>query len=250
MPTSILKIQLDAEGILKARPNRFLGIVDILDAKGKTVIIENEKVHIHDPGRLKEILYPGNRVLLKKAVERSLPTRKTGWDLISGFVADQWVLVHSGFHRQITEVVLKKKLLQFLEEMDSFTPEVQFGHSRLDFLLTNKDGSQTFIEVKGCTLNIAGRALFPDAPTLRGSKHLNALVEATKKGYEAAIIVLVFRSDSTCFAPNEETDPKFTENFKEAVKNGVSVYPLLMSFNKDTGRIYFEKTIPVCPEIV
>ncbi|WP_292487149.1 hypothetical protein [Methanohalobium sp.] len=61
--TPVLQISWDSEGIFVSRENRFLGIVDITSPEP----IKNEKVHIKDPGRLEDILYPGNKVLLKKA---------------------------------------------------------------------------------------------------------------------------------------------------------------------------------------
>ncbi|MGA1848835.1 MAG: sugar fermentation stimulation protein SfsA, partial [Thermoplasmatota archaeon] len=87
-----LKLDWDHRATFVSRPNRFLAraIVDGMEGEGP------QDIHVHDPGRLKEVLLPGNRLLVRKA--RDGP-RKTGWDLIAGKVGDTWVLVNSSFHR-------------------------------------------------------------------------------------------------------------------------------------------------------
>lgn len=248
MYIKLIDLPHDAVGIFQDRPNRFLGIVDIIDSKTGKVTSKGVKAHVHDPGRLKEILYPGNKVLMKKPSQKSMITRKTSWDIIAGLVGNQWILVHSGYHRKISEAILKNHKISPFGKLKSYTPEVRFGHSRLDFLLTKKTGKNIYVEVKGCTLTIDDRALFPDAPTERGSRHMESLIDARKSGFEAALLILVFRADSRCFAPNEETDKKFAEIFKKAIRNGVSVYPLVLCYEK--GKIYFQKAIPVCQDFI
>ena len=244
MSIKLLHLPSDAEAILVARPNRFVGIVNILDQKSESVISESVKVHIHDPGRLNEILYPGNHVFLKKPNLNSLVIRKTKWDIIAGLVNDQSVLIHSGYHRKLAEMIFKNKKINPFGTLINIQPEVRFGNSRLDFLLTSGSGEKIFVEIKGCTLTVNNRALFPDAPSSRATRHLKELMVALKKGYRAAVIVLVFRSDSICFAPNFETDPNFTKAFTNAVVSGVEVFPLVLSYRNEF--IYYEKRIPVC----
>ena len=88
----VLEVSYDASGVFKERPNRFLGVVDI-DQPRKAAGVH---VHIHDPGRLKELLYKGNKVLLRHA---RTSNRKTDWDLIAAKYSDGWVLVNSSYHR-------------------------------------------------------------------------------------------------------------------------------------------------------
>jgi sugar fermentation stimulation protein A len=241
MNLEILKVKYDAKGIFKERPNRFLGIVDIIsDSKIEKY---SEEVHIHDPGRLRELLYPGNQILLKRATN---PERKTRWDIIAARAEEQWVLIHSGYHRAITENILQNKSLCPFGKLNSIKAEVPFGHSRLDFLLTTNNDTNMLVEVKGCTLTRDGIALFPDAPTERGTRHIETLMNAKVNGYSTALIVLVFRQDSKCFMPNSDTDPKFTSMFKTAVLSGLEVYPLVLSY--DGEMIYYEKIIPLCQE--
>ena len=102
MSREVAHIPAEMEGIFVERPNRFLGRVQ-LEGEGKAV-----PVHIHDPGRLREILFPGNRVLLHRV---SGTRRKTAWDLVAGQCNGHWVLVHSSHHRAIAETILSHPLV-------------------------------------------------------------------------------------------------------------------------------------------
>ena len=102
------------------------------------------------------------------------------------------------------------------------------------------DGKKIWVEVKGCTLAVDGVALFPDAPTKRGTRHLCHLMEAKEGGAESAILILVFRPDARCFAPNSETDPEFSKTFFSAIDAGVEVYPILFQY-KDSIVHYLGK---------
>jgi sugar fermentation stimulation protein A len=239
MPQKVMDITWDAKGTFIERPNRFLGIVDITSPKSHKK--KKVKVHVHDPGRLKELLYPKNKVLLRKATN---PNRKTKWDLIAAKYEKEWILTHSGFHREIAQWVIENPKVSPFGKVKKIEAEVGFKNSRLDFLLTKKNGRRTWVEVKGCTLAIDGVALFPDAPTLRGARHLEHLIDIVKKGDEASIIILVFRHDSRCFAPKEDTDENFARIFRKAVKVGISAYPLL--FNYDGSSLRYLGNIPLC----
>jgi sugar fermentation stimulation protein A len=100
--------------------------------------------------------------------------------------------------------------------------EYTYNDSRLDFLLKGK-GTQLLLEVKSCTLVQGGTALFPDAPTKRGSRHLRTLMGWLAQG-RAAILFIIQRPDAESFRPNEATDPAFAETLREASNLGVEVY--------------------------
>ncbi len=228
-------VHCDAEGILVERSNRFLAIVDI-DIEGD---VSREKAHVHDPGRLLELLYPGNRLLLRKADN---PDRKTGWDVIAARYEDEWILINSVFHRGIADWLLSKDDNPF-GRLEGLTPEVTVGHSRLDFMAEDSEGTPLGIEVKGCTLAVDGTALFPDAPTERGRKHVETLIGLVRGGKRAGLLILVFRPDPMEFAPKDDTDPRFAEAFWRAVDLGVEVHPVKFGF--DGGRVRYLGEIPV-----
>ncbi|MBN2093741.1 DNA/RNA nuclease SfsA [candidate division KSB1 bacterium] len=236
--TSIIPIPYDAEAIFKTRPNRYLGIVDIISPE----IQHNVPVHIHDPGRLKELLYPENQILL-----RSVPGshRKTQWDVLAAHYDTQWVLIHSGYHRSIAEQILKNPVLSPYPTIRKCVAEVPLNDSRLDFLLELQNAKQVWVEVKGCTLAQNRVALFPDAPTKRGAKHLKTLIETKANGFEAAVLILIFRTDVDCFMPNQVTDPDFSFLFNQAIKMGVEVHPYILSYSNNN--IYFNRKTSVCP---
>lgn len=239
----VLHIHTDTEGTLIARPNRFLAIVEI-DDNG---IKKQEKVHVHDPGRLIDVLYPGNRVLLRKADN---PKRKTAWDMIAGRISDNWILINSAFHRQISGWVIENGVVDFFSNADSILPEQKYGGSRLDYLIM-KEGRSIWVEVKGCTLAEGRVALFPDAPTARGKRHLEELINVVDEGNEAAVIILVLRPEAKCFTPNWKIDPEFSETMLRASEKGVMIFPLQFTF-KDNN-IYYLSEIPLCfkkPEII
>ncbi len=230
---SLMRIVPDAEGTFVSRPNRFLGIVDING-------VGEQEVHVHDPGRLRELLYPGNRVLVRRAQGGK---RRTAWDLIAAKNDGDVILVNSAFHRGMVEKILELGLIPQLCQLKDVRAEVKVGDSRLDFMLTTNEGDEIAVEVKGCTLAIGGRALFPDAPTTRGARHVRELTEFVRKGGRAAIIVLVFRPEATSFSPNASTDPVFTEALRKAVDAGVECYPLGLELTDHVVR--FKRSIPL-----
>ncbi|RLB09142.1 MAG: DNA/RNA nuclease SfsA [Deltaproteobacteria bacterium] len=233
----LLEIPWNTEGVFVKRPNRFLGIVDI-NGLEKTKLVE---VHVHDPGRLPDILTSGNRVRLRYAASKK---RKTRWDLIAAKNNGNWVLVHSGYHRKICEELFRKPEISPFKGIEGFKAEVKLGKSRIDFLLETNDRGKIWVEVKGCTLANGKVASFPDAPTTRGARHLEELIAIKDQGDHAAILFLVFRPESLCFLPNVDIDPDFSAVFRKAIKCGVEVRFLVLEY-ADSG-VYYRREIPLC----
>ncbi|MFW5953276.1 MAG: DNA/RNA nuclease SfsA, partial [Candidatus Natronoplasma sp.] len=142
MKKILIHIPHDARGVFKTRKNRFLGEVEIFETNSV------EDVHIRDPGRLGEILYSGNEVLLEKAQSED---RKTNWTLLAGKMKNQWIFVNSGYHRSIAEKILDDPDISPFEELIDYEAEKRLGNSRIDFLL-EKEEEKIWVEVKGCTL--------------------------------------------------------------------------------------------------
>jgi len=205
-----------ADGLLEAnflkRENRFACLVGL---QGK-----EEMAYLPNSGRLDSILYPGQKVFLAK---RASPSRRTKYDLVMARSNGTLVSIDSRIPEELVYQALYQRALPQFSDYHSIRREISFGRSRLDFLL-GKDSAQCFLEVKSVTLIHGNRAAFPDAPTLRGRRHLDSLVHAKKEGFEAAILFVVQREDADCFSPNDKVDPDFGQVLRAAQLQGVSVY--------------------------
>lgn len=221
------------KGIFLERPNRYLAEVEVDHLK--------LKVHVHDPGRLKELLYEGNNCLIRYAAG---PKRKTEWDMIAAKVDESYTLVHSGYHRSIANAILLNSEISPFGKLNEIKPEVKFGHSRIDFRLIDENGKIIWVEVKGCSLSVDGVAKFPDAPTVRGTKHLESLISIKESGQRASVFILVL-GKSDIFEPNGITDPVFYETFYRAMAQGVEIYPLKVELNPESGVIKFVEILPI-----
>ena len=100
--------------------------------------------------------------------------------------------------------------------------EVTFGNSRFD-LAFSRDGRQGYMEVKGVTLEQDGVARFPDAPTLRGLKHIRELAQMAAEGMETAVLFVIQMKGISYFEPNMATQPEFGAALREAAEAGVKV---------------------------
>lgn len=233
---ALIKIDNLKEGIFIDRPNRYLANVMI---DGEVV-----SVHVHDPGRLKELLYPLNKCLVKYVPGDK---RKTQWDMIAALKADDYVLVHSGYHRYIAEAILKDPVLNPFGIFKTMRAEAKYGQSRIDFLAqveNNQCVSETiWVEVKGCSLSEEGVAKFPDAPTIRGTRHLEELMHIKASGDRAGVLLLVL-SDAQLFVPKRDTDPKFYDAFYRALEKGVEIYPIKVLL-KPTGELEYKGLVPI-----
>lgn len=183
-----------------------------------------ELAHIHDPGRLKELLVKDAEVLFsdsKGKLKYYVKAVKAG---------NEWVLIDSAQHSKIAIYVFKF-LLEF-SHVREIKKEVRMGNSRIDFLL-----DEIPLEVKGCTLVKEGIALFPDAPTERGTRHIEEIIK-----FKGIVVFLVFRK-AKMFAPNWETDPKFSQKLSEAKAKNIPIVPLQISFDGKT--LYLHDKIPL-----
>ena len=197
--------------VFQSRPNRFLGVV-LVDGVETLCFIPN-------PGRMKELLYRGARVYLMPVQS---DTRKTQYNLTLVDHQGTLVSVDSNVPNKVVREAVDRGIIEPFKGFRVKKAEYTFGESRLDFLLES-DSGKLLLEVKSCTLIRDGVALFPDAPTKRGSRHLRTLTRGLTQG-RSAVFFLIQRSDANSFRPNMETDPDFAANLEEANRNGVEVY--------------------------
>ncbi len=192
---------------------------------------EGRICHLHDPGRLEE--------LLVKDVELYVIEKESGLgcEIISVRKGNENVFLNSRFHSIIARKIIEGNYLG--KEFEIIRGEVTHGKSRIDFLL-NYNNEEYYMEVKGCTLLDGKVARFPDAPTARGTKHVEELISLKNLGKDAGIMFLVFR-DAEYFSPNFSTDKKFYFSLKRAVENGVEVFPVKVFF--DGRNLFFHSSI-------
>lgn len=219
------------EAVFIERPNRFLAVVDL---GGRS-----ERAHVPDPGRLRELLVPGAELRLRAA---PAPGRRTAWDVIGVRCPQGWVNIDSRLPNLLFAEALREGRLEEFPAGCSIQAEPRFGASRLDFLL-ECGGPSCLVEVKGCTLVVDGLALFPDAPTLRGSRHLEELIEAKTAGYRACVVMVVKHPGGEAFAPKEDTDPLFAATLRRAAAAGVEVLAYLAPWRGK--RIQLERRLGV-----
>jgi len=216
---SFIKIEgRTLRGVFQERPNRFLALVKVED-----MILPS---FLPNPGRMHELLTPGTEVILREVLKEN---RKTDYDLIGVFYNGQVVSVDSRVPNKLVLEALKNGDIEELSEYNVIKPEYGYGHSRFDFFLAN--GHQScLLEVKSCTLVKDGVALFPDAETERGRKHVRDLVKAKKEGYRACMLFVVQRTDAHVFTPNDEIDLEFGKVLRDAAVEGVEVYAYYSEF--------------------
>lgn len=217
------------EGQFVSRPNRFIAYV--------TMNGQEEKVHVKNTGRCKELLIPGATVYLEKSDNLK---RSTEYDLVAVRKGSRMINMDSQApNRAVLEWLLKKELFSDIKRIK---PEQNYGNSRIDFFIENGE-DKILMEVKGVTLEKDGVVLFPDAPSERAVKHVYELIEAVKEGYQAYIMLVVQMTDIKYFMPNRETQPEFADALKEAAKAGVKIIAYDCRVTADSMEI--QKEIPV-----
>tara|TARA_B100000029_G_scaffold494361_1_gene557986 strand:+ start:449 stop:1141 length:693 start_codon:yes stop_codon:yes gene_type:complete len=201
------------QGTLIKRYKRFF--VDI-KYQNKTIIS-----HCPNSGSMLGLVKPGNPVWFSESKD---PKRKLKYTLQIVSVDGKLVGINTHLTNKIVLEALKEKKILSLNKFKEIKSEVKFtNHTRFDFLISNGN-HKCFLEVKNVTLvrknNIAE---FPDAITSRGTKHLNELINAKKKGYESYMLYIIQREKCKSFKIAKDIDQKYKNTFDLALKNGVNV---------------------------
>lgn len=212
-----------------SRPNRFVARVE---AEGEELVC-----HVKNTGRCRELLVPGATIWLEESPN---PSRKTKFDLIAVEKGDRLINMDA----QAPNKVFGEWAAAggFREGLTLLRPETTYGSSRFDFYWESSKG-RGFVEVKGVTLEEDGVVRFPDAPTLRGVKHLDELVKAREAGYEAAVCFVIQMEDVRWFAPNDVTHPEFGQALRRAAQAGVEI--LAMDCAVTPQSLTIGKSVPI-----
>ncbi len=215
------------------RYKRFLVDVKFSDGGEMTV-------HCPNTGSMRGCLTPGNEVYLSRSDN---PKRKYAHTLEMIMVDKTWVGINTNRTNHLVREAMEKGLVKELGALDEIRSEVKVSdQSRLDFLV-RRGQKKIYIEVKNCTLVEDGTAMFPDAVTERGRRHLLELMALKKKGWGAALIFCVQRMDADRFRPAAEIDPLYSETLAAAAEAGVGVW----AYQADVGpeQIEIVRSLPV-----
>jgi sugar fermentation stimulation protein A len=217
----------------RARPNRFLTVVDL---NGQAV-----EAHLPDPGRLRELLVPGCQVWVRPARGGS---RRTEFTLaLVEAESGELVSVVTTLPNDLVAEALRDKRIAELADWTVAGREYSWGHSRFDFVLASGDERRMLVEVKSVTL-VEGRcALFPDAVTTRGARHVRELAASRAIGQEAAVIFVVQRRDADEVAAARAIDPAFADALMEARSAGVRLLGYRCVVTLDEARL--SERVPV-----
>lgn len=212
-----------------ARPNRFVARVEM---KQQEVIC-----HVKNTGRCRELLVPGATVWLEEGTN---PNRKTAYDLIAVEKGDRLINMDSQAPNKVFEEWAGAG--NFRPGLTMLRRETTYGSSRFDFYWESSE-KRGFVEVKGVTLEEDGVVRFPDAPTLRGIKHLEELVAARQAGYEAAVCFVIQMEGVRWFSPNDATHPEFGQALRRAAGAGVDI--LALDCTVTPGTLTIRQPVPV-----
>ncbi|MFX1498308.1 MAG: DNA/RNA nuclease SfsA [Promethearchaeota archaeon] len=204
------------KGIFLSRPNRFVAEIEF----EKKI----ELAHVHDPGRLKELLIKGSEILFTHSYG------KLKYYIKAVKAEDEWILIDTALHSKIAKSIFK--YIPKLSAVKEIKKEIPLGNSRIDFML-----DKVPLEVKGVTLVKEGIALFPDAPTERGTRHVHEIIKN-----DGIILFLIFRS-ALKFSPNWDMDPKFSKKLSEANAQHIPIITARISF--DGVKLYYNGSVPL-----
>lgn len=194
------------------RENRFRASIEL---DGEVVA-----AHVPNSGRLGELFTAGARVWV---VPWSTPGRKTACDLTLVEYAGTYVSVDARLPNRLVAEALAAGRLAAFTGYPAIRQEIATGDSRLDFLLTGP-GGRCWLETKSVTLVVEGSALFPDAPTGRGVRHLAELSGLVAAGDRAAVLFVVQRDDAAFFEPHPTADTAFAEALRRSHEQGVEIH--------------------------
>jgi len=222
-------------GKLVRRYKRFLADVEL--GSGATVT-----VHTANPGRMLGLTRPGSTVYLSR---HDKPTRKLPytWELVR--VGRTLVGVNPMLANGIVAEAIEAGAIAELRGYRQLRREVRYGSrgSRVDLLLSEPDASDCYVEVKSVTLVERSVAMFPDAVTERGRKHLLELGDMVAAGHRGVVCFLVQRRDARAVSTADHIDPQYADALREALSRGVEAIAYRASVG--TRRIVVAQPLPV-----
>ncbi len=200
------------EAVFLKRRNRFIAEVEI---DGRI-----EAAHVANTGRMAELLLPGVPALVRRAENQN---RKTAWDLLAVKKDGRWVCLQARWANDFFAAWLAEKRIAGFENATTIRKEYKIGGSRFDFMI-ECEGEKWLIEVKSVNFVTAGHALFPDAPTERGRRHVEELLSLRSEGYKVGVVFVTMGQDVVDVSFNEKNDPAFAAAMRRALDEKIYVH--------------------------
>jgi sugar fermentation stimulation protein A len=190
---------------------------------------ENVYAHLPNSGRLTTALHPGARLYLRRCLNRGF--RKSIYSAFASEYDGVRVIVDAQFSNHLARETVERDLFNELADYRVVKENVKPEDSnvRLDFLLEGSSG-RFYLEVKSVTHVVEGVALFPDAPTSRGRRHILELSSLMKNGFNAGMIFSIQRPDAVAVKPNADVDPEFANLLRAAVDSGLKIFSFMAVF--------------------
>ncbi len=227
---------IQQQGTLLRRYKRFLADVILADGTELTV-------HCPNSGAMRGCSAPGSPVIISKSDN---PKRKYAWTLEMVHQNGVWIGVNTSMTNKLVHEAFNNGVIDAFGRVASVQSEIKVSDkSRLDFLLQT-EARPVYVEVKNCSLVEEDKAMFPDAVTARGTKHLHELARLIDRETRAAVLFCVQRADGRCFAPARHIDPVYAETLVEVQKQGVQVLAYRAEVNPEEVRIV--SAMEICPE--
>lgn len=195
------------------RVNRFIADIELSD--GQIV-----QAHLANTGRMQELLRPGVAALVRPAKN---PARKTAWDLLAVDHAGSWVCLAAAWANDFMRKWLETDKISGFQDWTHIEREKKIGQSRFDFAVTLESGERWLLEVKSVNFVIDGHALFPDAPTMRGRRHVEELLALREQGWQVGIFFVTMGQPVVDVGFNAENDPEFARVMQRAIAEGAVV---------------------------
>ena len=220
-------------GRLIRRYKRFLADIELDDGRIVTA-------HCPNSGSMKGCATPDSRVFLSTSENPSRKYRYT-WELVE---ADGcWAGINTGRPNRLVREAIENGVVTELQGYDAIRQEVPYGeNSRIDLLLS-RPGGLCYVEVKNVTLVEGKRALFPDAATIRGQKHLRELMAMVRSGHRAVNFFVVQRADGDSVAPADAIDPEYGRLLRLAAASGVELLAYQAAVSR--SEIILTKPLPI-----
>lgn len=217
------------------RPNRFVVVCEVGGRRSSA--------YLPNPGRLSELLHPGAALLLEES-----PGKRHPFTAVAVERDGTPVMLHTHRTNDAAAHLIAEGLVPGFEGARILEREVRFGRSRFD-LLVERRGRRTVVEVKSCTLFGRRAALFPDAVTERGARHVEELAALARDGLDAAVLFIVGSPGLECFLPDYHTDPAFAAALCRA-RTKVDVVACAVSYGADLTLEAETRRLPVAWSVV